>query len=305
MTSLGKTYTHPSDDWSDSPQCILIVDDEPRMRSSLRQLLACAGRSMFECATGSEALSTLKSQEIDLVLLDINLPDISGLEVMEWIAANNIPVSVIMVSADAHIDSAIRALRSGVVEYVRKPYDLEDLQHKVDSALHRRLLERCNILMTARLEQSERLHRFLVESSPDLIYTLDSDGCFIFINGRVESLLGYTRTELVGSHYTVIVHEEDLEHAVYAFTERRSEDRAQSSVTKQKLRVRAAVQVRERDEVGEAEHEESGDDPNQKWSDKERPRDDPRLTCFFGGGRDPLEGCEEKEREGHGLNTRK
>ncbi len=230
MTSLGKTYTHPSDDWSDSPQCILIVDDEPRMRSSLRQLLACAGRSMFECATGSEALSTLKSQEIDLVLLDINLPDISGLEVMEWIAANNIPVSVIMVSADAHIDSAIRALRSGVVEYVRKPYDLEDLQHKVDSALHRRLLERCNILMTARLEQSERLHRFLVESSPDLIYTLDSDGCFIFINGRVESLLGYTRTELVGSHYTVIVHEEDLEHAVYAFTERRSEDRATSNI---------------------------------------------------------------------------
>jgi PAS domain S-box-containing protein len=52
--------------------------------------------------------------------------------------------------------------------------------------------------MTVRLENSERLHRFLVEQSPDIIYTLDKNGCFIFVNGRVHGLLGYTREELLG-----------------------------------------------------------------------------------------------------------
>lgn len=230
MTNLDKPYSNHSSDWQEQPQRILIVDDEPRMRSSLRLLLEGEGRDILESATGLSALTTLKNQEIDLVLLDINLPDISGLEVTEWIANNKIPTSVIMVSADAQIDSAIRALRSGAVEFVRKPHELEEIQLKVENTLRRRRIERSHILMTARLEQSERLHRFLVESSPDLIYTLDHEGRFIFINGRVESLLGYLRNELIGSHYTVIIHEEDLEHAVYAFTERRSDDRATSNI---------------------------------------------------------------------------
>lgn len=230
MTNIGKAYSGILDDHHGRPQHILIVDDEPRICSSLRLLLEGPERDIIECGTGSEALAILTSREIDLVLLDINLPDISGLEVMEWIALNNIPASVIMVSADGHIDSAIRALRSGAVEFVRKPHELEEIQHKVENALHRRRLEQGHVLLAARLEQSERLHRFMVESSPDLIYTLDEEGRFIFINGRVESMLGYSRDELIGSYYTVIVHEEDLDQAVYAFTERRNDDRATSNI---------------------------------------------------------------------------
>lgn len=227
---MQELHSHPSCEWGEQPQHILVVDDEPRMRSSLRLLLDGEGRDIIECATGNNALATLKSQVIDLVLLDINLPDISGLEIMDWIANNKISTSVIMVSADAHIDSAIRALRSGVVEFVRKPHELEELPHKVENALHRRRLERSHALMTARLEQSERLHRFLVENSPDLIYTLDHEGRFIFVNSRFESLLGYSREEMIGSYYSVIVHAEDLELATYAFTERRNDDRSVSNI---------------------------------------------------------------------------
>jgi len=230
MTNLGKSYSYPAGERLEQSQRILIVDDEPRICSSLRLLLEEAGRDILECATGNEALTILKSQEIDLVLLDINLPDISGLDVMEWITNNNISTSVIIVSADEQIDSAIRAFRSGVVEFVRKPLGLGEIQHKVESALYRRRLERSHVLISAQLEQSERLHRFLVESSPDLIYTLDPEGRFIFINGRVESLLGYSRDELIGSYYTVIVHAEDLERAVFAFTERRIDDRATANI---------------------------------------------------------------------------
>jgi diguanylate cyclase (GGDEF)-like protein/PAS domain S-box-containing protein len=200
------------------------------MRSSLRQLLAGEGRDIVECGNGGDAISALKAQDTALVLLDIHLPDISGLDLMEWITNFTTSTRVIMVSADANIDSAIRALRGGAVEFVRKPYEFEEMQLKVDNALHRNRLERSHALMTARLELSERMHRFLVENSPDLIYTLDTNGCFMFINGRVESLLGYSRDELIGCKYTRIVHEEDISIAKWAFTERRRDNRAITNV---------------------------------------------------------------------------
>jgi diguanylate cyclase (GGDEF)-like protein/PAS domain S-box-containing protein len=230
MISLARTYSNPSYQLPEKPQHLLIVDDEEHFRSGLKLLLKSDGREIVECATGREALSILTSREIDLVLLDINLPDISGLDVMEWIANNHIPTSVIMISADTRIESAIRALRGGAVEFIRKPQEIEEIRQTVTNALQRHQLEQRHTLMTARLEQSERLHRFLVESSPDLIYTLDHEGRFIFVNGRVESMLGYARDELIGSLYSLIVHEEDLEQAVYAFTERRGDDRATSNI---------------------------------------------------------------------------
>jgi diguanylate cyclase (GGDEF)-like protein/PAS domain S-box-containing protein len=214
----------------EQPQHILIVDDEPHMRKSMRLLLNAAGRVISECDTGEEAIAILRCREIDVVLLDINLPGITGLEVMEWITISKIPTSVIMVSADNNIDSAIRAMRSGAVEFVRKPNELEDIQYRVDSALHRRKLERSNVLITARLEQSERMHRFLVEKSPDLIYILDPDGCFTFTNDRFESLLGYSRDELKGCNYMTIVQDEDVARATYAFVERRRDHRATTNL---------------------------------------------------------------------------
>jgi diguanylate cyclase (GGDEF)-like protein/PAS domain S-box-containing protein len=227
MNSLSIT-THDMCEYLE--QQLLIVDDEPLIRSGLRLLLDAPGRSIQECGTGAEAIALLKNQDISLVLLDINLPDISGLEILEWIARQEISTSVILVSGDDSIDSAIKALRHGAVEFVRKPHNIEDVRHKVNTALHHRRLERNNAMMMARLEQSERLHRFLVENSPDIIYTLDQSGCFTFINGRVESLLGFTREELIGCPYFAIVHDEDLDRAIYAFNERRTDHRATTNV---------------------------------------------------------------------------
>lgn len=209
-----------------NPERILIVDDEPRMRSGLRLLLEKEGRELLDCGTGGEAISVLKGGEITLLLLDVNLPDLSGLEVLEWITSHKLPTLVIMISAADRIEYALTALRNGAVDFVRKTNEIDEIRHKVENALLRRRLERSHALMTARLEQSERLHRFLVESSPDLIYTLDDAGRFVFINRRVETLLGFAREELIGRTYASIVHEEDLERAQYAFTERRTDNRA-------------------------------------------------------------------------------
>jgi diguanylate cyclase (GGDEF)-like protein/PAS domain S-box-containing protein len=222
----------------DARQTILIVDDEPRLRRSYRELLADPRVDVVECGDGASAMRALERGAFDVVLLDLKLPDMSGLDVLHWAARADVAATFIVVSAATHIDSAIGALRGGACEFVRKPCDPRHLVQSVSNALHRSRLERSNALMTARLEQSERLHRFLVEQSPDIIYTLDEQGRFVFINGRIEMLLGFTRAELVGQHYSMLVHGDDRERAGFSFAERRGGLRATENV---ELRLRCNV----------------------------------------------------------------
>jgi len=218
-----------------STERVLIVDDEPRIRQAYGSLLTRAGREILTCGTGAEAIERLARRDIDVLILDLTLPDMHGTEIMAWMELDHLATAVVVFSADEAIDSAILALRRGACEFIRKQASPDDLIRTVDKALSRRKLEREHALMTARLEQSERLHRFLVEHSPDIIYTLDPNGQFIFINNRIETLLGYKREELIGKHYSTIVHPADLEQARYAFAERRVGDRA---TTNHEIRLR-------------------------------------------------------------------
>lgn len=209
---------------------ILIVDDEPRLRTSYALLLSGNERCIEECATGIEAQARLDKRDIDVVVLDLNLPDISGIEIMQWMQQNHLDTSIVVFSADEAITSAILALRQGAFEFIRKCCDPDELISAVERALRRRQIEREHTTLSVHLEQSEKMHRFLVEQSPDIIYTLDNEGRFVFINRRAETLLGYEPNELIGKHYSVIVHPEDIAQANYNFNERRIGDRAATNV---------------------------------------------------------------------------
>jgi diguanylate cyclase (GGDEF)-like protein/PAS domain S-box-containing protein len=214
---------------------ILLVDDEARIREAVHELIAQPEREIVQCGNGTDALSLLASQHIDLALLDIRLPDMTGLDILERMRRDGLDTRVIIVSADDQVDSAIAALRLGAYEYVRKPFEPVALRRTVDNALVQLRLERENSGMRSRLEASERLHRYLVDQSPDLIYTLDPGGRFTFVNERFQRLLGFDRDELLGSHYSAIVHREDVKRAEYAFNERRTGQRAANNI---ELRVR-------------------------------------------------------------------
>jgi len=214
---------------------ILLVDDDPRIRTAVTELIAQPGREMIQCGTGKEALQILAAGSIDLALLDIRLPDMTGLDILAQVRREGSAVRVIIVSADDQVDSAIAALRFGAYEYVRKPFEPAALRRTVDNALAQLRLEHENEGMGMRLEQSERLHRYLIDQSPDLIYTLDQAGRFSFVNERFDRLLGFVRDELIGTHYSEIVYREDVKRAEYAFNERRTGQRASSNV---ELRVK-------------------------------------------------------------------
>ena len=214
----------------DKPPTLLLVDDEPRLLASLHALLDGFGYRIETAVGGAAAIEALSRVQVDIVLLDLNMPQVSGHDVMRFMQESAIDASVIVLSGDRDIEAAIGALRHGAWGFLRKPYQHEELLKTVTNALGKRRLEEENRAVSWRLEHSERLYRFLIDSSPDIIYTLDTSGRFTYINERVTELLGYDRASLIGKPYSVLVHEDDLERARHVFRERRVGQRDSRSV---------------------------------------------------------------------------
>src|ERR1700690_42602 len=192
---------------------ILIVDDEPLILEGLSGLLKLKGYEVTTALGGRDALSAIFRQQFDLILLDLCMPDLGGAEVLRFLADRSVETPVIVVSGDSSIENAIRALRGGATDFIRKPYEPDELLRRIYNRLDKRRLEKENNLILQRLQQSEKWHRFLVNSSPDFIYTLDQEGRFTFINERVGNLLGYSKDDLIGQHYTYLIHDEDMARA--------------------------------------------------------------------------------------------
>ncbi|MDB5791575.1 MAG: two-component system response regulator [Massilia sp.] len=216
-------------DFEDQPR-LLLVDDEPRLLASLHELLRDRGFHLTTASSGAEAIAHLSRFRFDLVLLDLRLPDIGGHEIMDFMNERGVDADVIVMSGEVGIEAAIGALKRGAYDYLRKPYSREELMKTVGNALEQRRLASANLRIANQLENSEKMYRYLVDSSPDIIYTLNHEGRFTFVNDRAYQLLGFSRDELIGKHYSILVHDEDLERARYVFNERRVDERASRNV---------------------------------------------------------------------------
>ena len=208
----------------------LVVDDELHLRNSLSTILNHYGYASSTADGGKSALEALKHKKFELILLDLGMPDVDGHQVMDWISKHQIDTCVIVVSGDTSIDSAISALRHGACDYLRKPYQTEELILKIESALAKRRLEKENKVINLQLKESERWYRYMVNSSPDFIYILDEDGYCTFCNDRVQSLLGYSKEAVIGKHFSTFIYPEDIKTAQYVIQEKRSSERAASNL---------------------------------------------------------------------------
>src|SRR6185503_59217 len=118
---------------------ILIVDDEPAIRATLAQILEDEGHKASTCESGEEGLALFAREEFDLVLLDLWLPGIDGLAVLERLrGAGGTPV--IVISGHGSVDSAVRATRLGAYDFLEKPLSLERVLLTVNHALSDRRL---------------------------------------------------------------------------------------------------------------------------------------------------------------------
>jgi diguanylate cyclase len=209
---------------------VLIVDDEQIQLDSLKELMTLSGYQVEIANCGNSAIERIQENSFDTILLDLNMPNGSGFEVIDHVIANEIQMKIIVVSGESDFDSTRTALRRGAYDFIKKPYIPDELLSTVKNATRKRQLETANSLIQQKLEESEHLHRFIVDHSPDIVFMLDIDGNFTFLNDTVYKTLGFNKNELVGKHYSTLISSQSAEQAKYVFTERRAGTRKSRNV---------------------------------------------------------------------------
>lgn len=205
---------------------ILVLDDDAVHGGSVRELLALKGYRAESTTDATAALQRLRNGAVDVLVLDINMPQVSGIDVLELIDREQIDVTTIVLSGEKDVASITPILRLGAYDYLPKPYQPQQLLTSVANAVERRRLERQNQAMAARAEADHALHQFLVNQSPDLIYVLDDQGRFTFANKPVSDIFDAAPENVSGLAWQDVVGPDLAESLRHHFDERRTGERA-------------------------------------------------------------------------------
>jgi two-component system response regulator PilR (NtrC family) len=130
------------------------VDDEPSMRDMLRIVLRRDGYDVLLAENGQQAIEVLRQERVDLLLSDIRMPDLNGVEVLRAAKALNRDIVAFMMTAFASTDSAVEAMRLGAVDYFTKPFSMDELRLKVRQHLEAHRLKQENLLLKRALNSS-------------------------------------------------------------------------------------------------------------------------------------------------------
>ena len=134
------------------PRCV-ITDDEPRLRQVLARVMTGEGFRCAEAASGREALDELAREETVLLLSDLRMPQMNGLELLREVRVRHPDVAVILITAVVDVEVAVGALSAGAMDYVTKPFHLEEIRARVAKAMEKRRLILENRSYQLRLEQ--------------------------------------------------------------------------------------------------------------------------------------------------------
>jgi DNA-binding NtrC family response regulator len=168
---------------------ILVIDDEPDIRESLEALLVGEGYSVELAQNGTEGLHKLENRGYDIILLDLMMPDKSGMEVLQEYRLRDQTTPVFMITAYGSVEAAVQALKLGATDYFSKPWDNEKLLIEISHVIDRRRLEDENTQLKRALKQrysfpniigkSERMVRML-----DLVGQVANSRSTILITGE-------------------------------------------------------------------------------------------------------------------------
>jgi DNA-binding NtrC family response regulator len=171
------------------PGSILIIDDEAAIRESLETLLEMDGYSIAVAENAEEGLARIAERPFDLVLLDLALPDRSGMEVLREIRERDSQLAVIMITAYGTVENAVQAMQNGAANFIQKPWDNEKLLADVRVAVARRRAEEENIQLKRALKQRYNFENIIGKSESmlrifDLVAQVAPSRSTILIQGE-------------------------------------------------------------------------------------------------------------------------
>jgi len=174
---------------NDKPVSILVVDDELSVRDSLTKWFTEDGYKADAAVDANEALKKLKPGLWDIIFLDIKLPGMDGMELQQRIKSIDPNTTIIMITAYASVDTAVKSLKEGAYDYVTKPVDPDYLSHLVANAIKQRRLLSENIQLKERIQELYEIDQIIGESPAmlkvfDLIKTVAPTDTTVMIRGE-------------------------------------------------------------------------------------------------------------------------
>ena len=192
---------------------ILLSDSDIHVLHKLKHILTDKGYEVFRASTPEKINLLLKFYNFDLILLDVTIPDLNIIDIVERTLNANSHTAIIVSNDAENYDLALEIVKRGAYDLLVKPYDAASLVKSIQDALNYSAQMIQDKSHSNNIEPADNVYQFMVESSQDVQYILDDDKKFTYINKRVETLLGYSRAELIGKHYSEIIFHDDLEKA--------------------------------------------------------------------------------------------
>jgi len=205
---------------------ILIIDDEPAITMALSMSLSADGHDVVSASDGLKGLDILKKEKPDIILADLKMPGIDGLEVLKRAKQMDDDVEVIIITGHGDIDAAIEALKFGASDFLNKPVQdaalevaikraNEKLTIKRKLAEHTSDLENMVSVATEEIKRKSIFESELIENSHEGIVATDIDGTIITFNPSAEKIFGYARRDVIASISPEDIYPPALKNAFY------------------------------------------------------------------------------------------
>lgn len=148
------------------PAKILVIDDEESMRNFMEIMLSKEGYSVETAGSGKRGLGLVKSTDYDLVIADLNMPEMDGIEVLKEVKKAKKDQDLIVMTAYASVDTAIEAMKQGAADYITKPFKVDEIKIVIEKCINSRQLQVENSSLKQRLQKDSSFDRFIGSSEP-------------------------------------------------------------------------------------------------------------------------------------------
>jgi len=146
------------------PAKILVIDDEDSMCSFMEIMLGKEGYDVETTSSGRDGVSRLREENYDLVIADLNMPEITGIQVLKEVKAFKNEQEIIVMTAFASVDTAIEAMKQGAADYITKPFKVDEIKIAIEKSINRKKLINENTTLKKQLQGEHSFDRFLGKS---------------------------------------------------------------------------------------------------------------------------------------------